>query len=447
MLSNRTKSQLMEKFNLFKKNVSEKVMGISKKEASEAGQSSTSEAGQSSTSEAGTDSDSDDEEVSSPSASTSASTSEAGEGEGEGAGTDKANKDYTYFADNLVKDFPKKAYTNVKVCLYQINKEELHPFLMFLLYKDEHNVLDFPTEKLNGIDPILAKFREIFAEWNAEIEYKGFIKDGEGIVLVLEYDASANASSKALANTKELQKGTYNNKWWWVLTAEVINVKEVLNFPIKKSATDFLLKNQELCLLKQKKTAVVYETPEVGYYGNYYKKIAAVASLGLSRESPYASFGPFYYFSNYTHAIRNAFWSNKAKPVKIGEEYITVDDKGRYDKGGIVRFALFSGKTKMLLGRPTDLPDDSHISEELAEKSPFVKSMLKLRDSGAKWIAEYNSIRIGSHTVTLTDKGTDIHTNPLIALREYEQQVPLEYYFVDTKQDIKEADIQKAVIL
>jgi hypothetical protein len=99
----------------------------------------------------------------------------------------------------------------------------------------------------------------------------------------------------------------------------------------------------------------------------------------------------------------------------------------------------------MLLGRPTDKADDSQISQELAAKSPFVKAMLKLRDTGAKWIEHFNAIRIGQHVVH-TAEGKTITTNPLIALREYEQQVPLEYYFVDTSQDVTEENINKAII-
>jgi len=356
---------------------------------------------------------------------------------------------YIHAADTLPKELPPKKYTTIHVCTYQVNTQHLYPFLLFLLYKDATNVLGLPD--LSGytgadlIKYVLAEFSDIFADVvHAELEYKGFIEqpEADGIILVLEYKANALKQD----NQRLIEKGEYTNNWWWVLAAEIINNKEVLNFPIQPFTVDVLVKHHTLGLLYNA-AGKPYETPEIGYYGNYYKKIAAVASLGLSRESPYASFGPFYYFSNYTHAMRNAFWNIQRKPVKIGEEYITEDDKGRYKKGGLVRFALFPGQTQMLLGRPTDKADDSQISQELAMKSPFVKAMLKLRDTGAKWIAHYNSIRIGQHQIDTTDSAKPITTNPLIALREYEQQVPLEYYFVDTSQAVTEENIQKAVIL
>ena len=65
--------------------------------------------------------------------------------------------------------------------------------------------------------------------------------------------------------------------------------------------------------------------------------------------------------------------------------------------------------------------------------------MAKLRDTDGRWTEEYNSIRIGSHSIKLKD-GPILNTDPMIALKEYEQQVPLEYYYVDTQQ-VKEEDI------
>jgi len=76
-----------------------------------------------------------------------------------------------------------------------------------------------------------------------------------------------------------------------------------------------------------------------------------------------------------------------------------------------------------------------------------VKMMLKLRDNDGHWTTEYNSIRIGSHDIKLQEKPSVIHTDPMIALKEYEQQVPLEYYYVDTSQGILEEKIDDAIIM
>jgi hypothetical protein len=274
------------------------------------------------------------------------------------------------------------------------------------------------------------------------------VLDKEELTLILQYNsaeamASNSAEAKTASNQPTITHGTYKATWWWALAAEILNYKYILDIAINAAATTFLSRHYKLCLLYDS-AGHVYETPEVGYYGNYYKKIAAVASLGLSRQSQNASFGPYYYFSTFIHALRNAVRTITSQPFKIGDTFITVDDKGRYEKGGLVRFALFVGKTKMLMGRPVDPVDDSPISQRLAAEREFVKAMLKLRDSGAKWTTDYNSVRIGSHAIKLPDKPVII-TQPMVALKTYEQQVPLEYYYVDTSQ-VRE-DVANAIIL
>ncbi len=354
---------------------------------------------------------------------------------------------YTHYVDTLDKVIPNKKYKNIHVCVYKIITDEMYPFIMFLLYKYENNILnlikiDNDVNKEEIVNHILNKFKDIFSELpDVSLEYKGFIESNEDLMVVLKYSISVKQAS--VKHT--LKQVTYDSKWWWLLSSEIINYKKVLNFDISSFSTTFLLENTKLIFLYDDE-GNVYETPEVGYYGNYYKKIASVASLGLSRQNIYSSFGPYYYFSTYTHAMRNAIWNPSYKPMKVLDEYITVDERGRYTKGGIVKFALFAGKTKVLIGRSFDKPDTSHISTELALKNEFVAAMIKLRDSDSRWTEEYNSIRIGSHTIKLKDKPI-IYTDPLIALKEYEQQVALEYYYVDTAQDISEEYIDKANIL
>ena len=72
-------------------------------------------------------------------------------------------------------------------------------------------------------------------------------------------------------------------------------------------------------------------------------------------------------------------------------------------------------------------------------------------NQAAKWIIEYNSIRIGQHHISFQDtdnkENIDFYTNPMIGLRDYQQQVPLEYYFVDTSPNIRKDNIDKAIIL
>ena len=412
MLSNKIKLQLVEKFD----NLYERRINKTKKDDTDADTDTTD------TDEDTTDTDTTDTDT------TYTDTDE-----------DTIVETYIHAVDKLKKDIPKKKYSKIKACVYKINIHELHPFIMFLLYKYDRQRLDFvdiENNEGNVVDYVLSKFRKLFEnEKDVKIEYKGFIEYGDELMICIKYSIKK----------EHLTEGKNDSKYWWALTSEIINNKSILNFDISKTATKFLLENTQICLLYNS-DGYTYETPEVGYYGNYYKKIVSVASLGLSRETTSASFGPFYYFSDFNRAMRYAFWTSDFKSQKIGDEFITIDDKGRYKKGGIVRFALFAGKTKMLLGRKNDMPDDSSISQELADKHVFVKNMLTLRDSGAKWIKEFDSIRIGYHAKYKFDKDQNVNIKPMVVLKDYQQQYPLEFYFVDTSQITDINDIGKAII-
>jgi hypothetical protein len=280
---------------------------------------------------------------------------------------------------------------NIKVCIYKID-EGLYPFTMFLLFKHDNNDLNFfKVEQAKQTGDILNILNTLFADQKPLLEYKGFLEEDDTLVIVVKWSQNKYKIGQSISPA-ELH--------YWVLPSEILNNKYVMNLVVNPWVTSFLTKHNKLYLIYDNH-GDAYELPEIGYYGNYYKKVASVASLGLNRESIYSTIGPFYYFTDYTTALHNACWSPDFKPKKIGGKYITVDERGRYEKGGIVRFALFTGKTKVLTHDKDTLTND---------KDTLTNDKDTLTN-------EYDSFRIGS--------------GPLIALKEYEQQTPLEYYFVD----------------
>lgn len=416
MLSSRVKDELIKKLNF----------NIKRKEKKESDEDTSS-----------------DEETSTDDTDTDQETDDTDTDQDDETYTDQETNAYKHLV-NLKKNIPKKTYGKIHVCVYKVNSQEMLPFIMFLLYRYGEE-LSFPVlDYYNGDIPthVLDTFKSIFESDN-KVEYKGFIEYNGDIVVIIECIRIEATSISIAANKNQIERGIYNSKWQWALTAEIINVKDIMKRSISSFATKFLLNNSEVCLL-YRNDGTIYETPEVGYYGSYYKKIAATAVLGMSREDVFASFGPYYYFSNFQYAMRYAVWSVNYKPQKIGTELITVDDKGRYIKGGLVRFALFTGRTKMLLGREFDKPDESIISKELAEKSEFIRGMIKLRDNTGSWAKKYNSIRIGSHYI---EYKYSVTTQPIVSLKDYEQQVPLEFYFVDTSNVKETTEVDNAVIL
>jgi hypothetical protein len=335
---------------------------------------------------------------------------------------------YEYNADSIIIGAVPSLVgaVDVKMCLFTVVVGQASPFVEFCLYRDDDDTLRFPTIPVgrNTTEDGKTQLTKVYAGWNAKIEYRGFVTFGNEKVLVYEWKGATSDS---------LDTGSISSRWWRVLSCEIVNHRKMLSFPIREDVCDFFLENSEFLFLRDERD-VVYETPSVGYYGSHHKNIAVTSVLGLRREGPTAMLGPYYYFGSYERAIHNAIRSSSRKPVEVDGELITVDDEGRYDKGGLVRFALFMGKTKVMMARDTDDADQSEISIVLAESDSFVKKTMKIRDVDATWVTDFNSVRHGKHIINVEGK-EDTTFLPQIVVKDYNQQAPLSYYYVSTNQE------------
>ena len=78
---------------------------------------------------------------------------------------------------------------------------------------------------------------------------------------------------------------------------------------------------------------------------------------------------------------------------------ITINEFGKYKRGGLIKVALFAGKTKALLNRKDDPIDKSDVSKEKASKDLFIKNTLKMRDVNGIWTNQYNSVFTGKYDI------------------------------------------------
>ena len=234
--------------------------------------------------------------------------------------------EHIYYGDQLASKSNSNKLTKmylkhktIHVCVYQLIKDTIKPFVMFLLYKEDDNLLYLPTVSVSDtiVEDTLKKMNHVFQEWNPKLTYKGFIdNDGSNIVIVLEFKE----------NDHGIGKNNYDSKWWWALSTEIVNTKKLLSFTIDYSVIQFFLNNIELLFINNK-AGHQYECPCVGYYGDDYKYTDLTFSLGRNRNDDInAEFGPFYYFYTYEQAIHDA-----------------------KEKGSLVRFALFTGKIKVVI--------------------------------------------------------------------------------------------------
>ena len=345
----------------------------------------------------------------------------------------KQDYKYTYDGIRLLKSGVPTCNSLRRIVLYRIVKTSAKPFLMFCLYRED-DLLRLATMKYKRegeIEHIVNKMDGVFKGWDANITYMGYTQEEDGPLLWLEYKSD-------ILYTRE---GKQDDRWWWVLSTEIVNYKRMMYMKVDDYVTNIFLNKPMLLFLKDENNKL-YESPAIGYYGSYSDYIAITVALGLKRARPLTAFGPYYYFGAYKQALRYSLWSRDRKPYTIDGKSLTDNANGRWKRGGLVRFAIFLGKTNMLLGRKTDKMDSSEISQQLMKTDTsqrFTRDAVKLRDSDAKWIYNFNSIKRADGKDVLSK---DLGTRQLTVVKEYNQQEILGYYYINTHQ--KNVDIGNA---
>ena len=309
-------------------------------------------------------------------------------------------------------------YSKLAICPYFIttcnNRYGVHkPYLQYLLYKYPAtnkkfgNLLVFPfIDVKTNINVKTAANKLLHSVIKIKITPTGFIQTDNTIFVFYNLSSVDEYSTIPRAEQQWLKLIKESNNLWWVLIDEICNHRKSLNFPIHKSVTSLFYQNPILIYLKQKTKNI--DIPIVGYYGNYYKFLPIIASLGQKPTTwPNLEFGPYFYFTSYTGAFRYAGWTSNYKQRKVYDKEIANED-GKLLKGGIIRFALFMEKTNVLLDMK-----NSKISKYMHKN---------------EWTKHYNSLYLGR---VPRINGSVWHMNPRHVVKTFDQQLPLSLHLVD----------------
>ena len=309
-------------------------------------------------------------------------------------------------------------YSKLAICPYFIttckNRYGVHkPYLQYLLYKYPAtnkkigNLLVFPfIDVKTNINVKTAANKLLHSVIKIKISPTGFIQSDNTIFVFYDLSSVDEYSTIPRAEQQWLKLIKQSSNLWWVLIDEICNHRKSLNFPIHKSVTSLFYLNPILIYLKQKTKNI--DIPIVGYYGNYYKFLPIIASLGQKPTTwPNLEFGPYFYFTSYTGAFRYAGWTSNYKQRKVYDKEI-ADEDGKLSKGGIIRFALFTEKTHVLLDMK-----NSKISKYIHKN---------------EWIKHYNSLYLGR---VPRINGSVWHMNPRYVVKTFDQQLPLSLHLVD----------------
>jgi hypothetical protein len=325
--------------------------------------------------------------------------------------------------NNLLDELPKEVtkFNNIYICSYNVTTSEKYPFLRFLLIKSKINdTLYFPQIPIikNLDNKEFVDFMKIglyglmrlndYDTFNNDVEFNGYYEYNNNLYVFFDITKCAVIINDIYSN----------NTLWFVLIDEIVNHTKMCNIPINNAVIDLFRFNEDLCFLMDK-NGLPYEIPSVGYVGKKENKLHFTYTFGQTKSDKNGFLGPFYYFTNYYIAFKEAFE--------------LLDNK--LEKIGIIRFALFSGNTKYFENNPNDAFDVSEIKKQRLIDSNLDSTMekmtMRISDHNGEWSENYDSAYLG---IVELDNG-DLFEKQTIVLKEYNQQIPLSYHYINQKSD------------
>lgn len=316
----------------------------------------------------------------------------------------------TYMLDRILDIRPTSVKKKThRILYYSICTAAMKPFLLFRLKNVKGKCM------FNNIDIVQAgKIPSI-----KDNIFQGIIENTDVLVYEFEY------------NDADVKKVTSKDEDIIVTIDDIVNQKRSFNWDIDSCVTDFFKQHEELIYLQDDRGELV-ETPMSAYRGEYYKMVGVLAGLGVPRCGPYSSLGPYYKFADYARSLRFGVVTLSGKPQYVGAEKITRGETPVFTRGGLIKYVLFLGNTKVMLNLPNDPDDDSLESIRLAKNRSFFKDTAKLRDSAGKWAKKYDSIIQPLITVYDSELKRPRVLDPQVVVKNFKQQHPLHYAYLDT---------------
>jgi len=341
---------------------------------------------------------------------------------------------YNYISKGLDKDvngvlnnnnMNKVDINKIIICAYQVNNEGVFPFLQFLLADD--NNLTFPCIPVNSFNETSTKeiiqivkllLYSLTLTESLESFTEKSVFDGFGLIqnkLCIFMDLTANK-----LNLNDIYIGSPCR---FVLIDEIVNLKHTCNIRISHFVIDFFKYNYHYCVLTNE-NGENYEIPLVCYTGKQENMLNFTYIFGVSKKDKNAILGPYHYFTNFKNAIKESSWNNDIR-IK--------DGNGKLVKGGIVRFAVFTKNIKYVENLPNDPIDDSETKSRRIVDNKYDSFMerltMRISDHDGKWSETFDSCYLGQVEL---DNGKILKNSSILAVKEYSQQIPLSYHYIDS---------------
>ena len=324
-------------------------------------------------------------------------------------------KYYYYPIEFLNKDIENiQLGKKINMCIFTVNTEISKPFLMFLL-SNNNNSFSWPQFTSNKNVKSECEDKLINLQIMNDAEFSGYIeKDDQVYVfykLIDNFDYDQNIKS--------------STPFWFVTMFEILFSRKVMYFKIETPIYDLFIKERRLQYLLDKNN-LYYQIPVVMYNGVPSHKLDFYLEAGLLKASILASQGPYYYFANYLRAAKFGSWNviGGYKEQEIGGDLITDNEFGRYIKGGVIRFVVYPGKSKVVMNRDWD-PENKQRKSDINNS----KEKNKIYDTKGGWVKEYDSVILGPIKVD----NKIIHNGTSLTVKSYYQYKSLSYHYLDKK--------------
>lgn len=190
-----------------------------------------------------------------------------------------------------------------------------------------------------------------------------------------------------------------NSPCWFALPIEIINQNNICNIEID-NGINMSMNILEMSKLLNPDTNDYYPLPDVAYSGSEFGDTKFKSIFGMN-EQTYSTHRYYSFYKNFNDAVKNGGWSQSGKPEYKFDKLVTCNEVGKYNEGGINRYALFQGKGEILY------------KEDIDEK--YIGLILD------KLFTEYDH-------VYLYNKNKEIME---IIVKDYDLQYPLSYYKLD----------------
>jgi hypothetical protein len=333
----------------------------------------------------------------------------------EGAQHVKTHKPkYNYRAlETLTKNIGEVIDVNyVVICPYSINTDGVAPFLQFGLINDGIS-LNF----------IKIPWTEFSVDLDNLNNFHGHLLENKTLYLFFEYRPDNEDIFLLIFPIQS-----------FVLADEIMNHRMVCRTAISIDVLDFFTRHNEFLYLENHR-GKIYESPVVAYRGTYAENSTFMSSFGVPCSQGDAVMGPYYYFTDYINAMKQGIIPTEEQLANPEfKKYLSADNKYRH--GSVIRFALFLGKSKVVLNRPSDSIDESQMKQYLLsnhETTSMARLTMRISDYDGTWTNQYDSVYVGKVDL---DDGCKYMNSPLWVVKDYSQQTFLSSHPIDRQKSL-----------